>query len=55
MLLVGNPKGNRLLGRQKRGWVDNIKMDVGEINGVTWDGLVWIRIGAKEGCCIEGN
>jgi hypothetical protein len=26
--LVGKPKGKRLLGRQKRKWEDNIKMDL---------------------------
>jgi hypothetical protein len=30
-ILVGNPEGKRLLGRPRRGWVDNIKMDLREI------------------------
>jgi hypothetical protein len=30
-LLVGEPEGNRLLGRPRLRWVDNIKMDVREI------------------------
>jgi hypothetical protein len=30
-LLMGNPEGNRPLGRPKRRWVDNIKMDLGEM------------------------
>jgi hypothetical protein len=30
-LLVGKPKGNRQLGRPRRGWVDNIKMDLEEV------------------------
>jgi hypothetical protein len=29
-LLVGKPEGNRSLGRPKRKWVDNIKMDLVE-------------------------
>jgi hypothetical protein len=29
-LLVGKPEGKRPLGRPKRRWVDNIRMDVGE-------------------------
>jgi hypothetical protein len=33
-ILVGNPKGNRPVGRPRRRWVDNIKMDVTEIE---WD------------------
>jgi hypothetical protein len=34
-ILVGKPEGMRLLGRPRRKWVDNIKMDVREIG---WDG-----------------
>jgi hypothetical protein len=29
--LVGNPEGKRPLGRPKRRWVNNIKMDLREI------------------------
>jgi hypothetical protein len=29
--LVGQPEGNRLLGRPRRRWEDNIKMDLQEI------------------------
>jgi hypothetical protein len=39
--LVGKPEGKRLLGRPRRRWVDNIRMDL----GVMWTGLVWLRIG----------
>jgi hypothetical protein len=38
-ILVGKPEGKRPLGRPKRRWVDNIKMDLREIR---WDGLDWI-------------
>jgi hypothetical protein len=31
MLLVGKPEGKRPLGRPRRRWVDNIKMDLLEI------------------------
>jgi hypothetical protein len=44
-ILVGNPEGKRPLGRPRRRWVDNIKMDLLEIG---WDGmnwLIWLRIG----------
>jgi hypothetical protein len=34
--LVGKPEGKRLLGRPKRRWVDNIRMDIRE-NG--WGGM----------------
>jgi hypothetical protein len=30
-LLVGKPKGKRPLGRPRRRWVDNIRMDLGEV------------------------
>jgi hypothetical protein len=31
MILVGKPEEKRLLGRPRRRWVDNIKIDVREI------------------------
>jgi hypothetical protein len=40
-ILVGNPEGKRLLGRPRRRWVDNIKMDLKEIG---WDGVDWIDL-----------
>jgi hypothetical protein len=30
-LLVGEPKGKRKLGRRRHRWVDNFKMELGEI------------------------
>jgi hypothetical protein len=44
-LLVGKPEGKRPLGRQRRRWVYNIRMDLGEVGRVKWTGLVWLRIG----------
>ena len=37
-VLVGKPEGKRPLGRPRRRWVDNIKMDLQEIicGGVEW-------------------
>jgi hypothetical protein len=35
-IFVGNPEEKRPLGRPRRRWVDNIKMDVREIG---WDGM----------------
>jgi hypothetical protein len=37
-ILVGKPEGKRQLGRSRRRWVDNIKIDLREIG---WDGLDW--------------
>jgi hypothetical protein len=40
-ILVGNPGGKRSLGRSRRRWLDNIKMDLREIE---WDGMDWIYL-----------
>jgi hypothetical protein len=40
-ILVGNPEGKRPLGRPRRRWVDNIKMDLRETG---WDGIDWIDL-----------
>jgi hypothetical protein len=40
-VLVGNPEGKRPLGRSRRRWEDNIKIDFGEIR---IDGANWIRL-----------
>jgi len=32
-VLVGKPEGKRPLGRPRRGWEDNIKMDLREVGG----------------------
>jgi hypothetical protein len=40
-ILVGKPEGRRPLGRPRRRWVDNIKMDLREIG---WDGIDWIDL-----------
>jgi hypothetical protein len=44
-LLVGKPEGKRPLGRQRRRWIDNIKMDLLEIglSVVEWIGLAQDR------------
>jgi hypothetical protein len=46
-LLVGKPEGRRPLGRPRHRWVDNIRMDLGEWDGVMWTRFVWLRIGAS--------
>jgi hypothetical protein len=44
-LLVGKPEGRRPLGRPRRRWVDNIRMDSGEVGrgDVDWIGLAQDR------------
>jgi hypothetical protein len=48
-VLVGKPEGNRLLGRPRRRWEDNIKMDLQEVGCGVWTGSMWFRIGTVEG------
>jgi hypothetical protein len=40
-LLVGKPQGKSPIGRQRRRWVDSIRMDLGEVawGDVDWFGL----------------
>jgi hypothetical protein len=35
-VLVGKPEGKRPLGRPRRRWEDNIKMDLEEVGGGSW-------------------
>jgi len=44
-VLVGKPEGRRLLGRPRRRWVDNIRMDLLEVGCgyMDWIGLVQDR------------
>ena len=44
-VLVGKPEGRRLLGRPRRRWVDNIRMDLQEVGCgcMDWIGLVQDR------------
>jgi hypothetical protein len=48
-LLVGKLEGRRPpgLGRPRCRWVDNIKIDLGEMVWLVWTGLVWLRIGTS--------
>jgi hypothetical protein len=40
-ILVRKPEGKRPLGRPRRRWVNNIKIDVSEVR---WDGMDWIDL-----------
>jgi hypothetical protein len=40
-ILVGNPEEKRPLGRPRRRWMDNTKMDLREIG---WGGMDWIDL-----------
>jgi len=40
-ILLGKPEGKRSLGRPKRTWEDNIRMDLREIG---YEGVEWINL-----------
>jgi hypothetical protein len=40
-LLVGKPEGKRLLGRPRHRWMDNIRLDLGEVG---WGDVDWIGL-----------
>ena len=42
---MGKPEGKRLLGRHRRRWKENIKMDLKEVEcgGMDWIKLAWDR------------
>jgi hypothetical protein len=47
-LLVGKPEGKRPLGRPRRKWVDNIRMDLGEVG---WSDVDWIDLAQDRDRC----
>jgi hypothetical protein len=53
-LLVGKPEGKRLLERPRHRWVNNIRMDLGEVGwvDVDWIGLAQDKAGSS---CEFGN
>jgi hypothetical protein len=40
-LLVGKPEGKKPLGRPRRGWVNDIRIDLGEVG---WGDVDWIGL-----------
>ena len=47
-VLVGKPEGKIPLGRQRRGWEDNIKMYLQEVG---CEGMDWIELAQDRDCC----
>jgi hypothetical protein len=43
---LGKPEGKKPLGRPRRRWVDNIKMDLREIG---WGGMDWTDLAQDRG------
>jgi hypothetical protein len=56
-ILVRKPEGKRPLGRPRRRWEDNIKMDLRETGrgGMDWSDLAQDREGPVKGSCEHGN
>jgi hypothetical protein len=44
-ILVGKPEGKRPLGRPRRRWEGNIKIDIQEVRYGAGTGLIWLWIG----------
>jgi hypothetical protein len=49
-LLVGKPEGKRPLGRPRRRWVDNIRMDLGEGR---WGDVDWLGLAKDRNSSCE--
>ena len=53
---MGKPEGKRPLGRPRRRWDYNIKMDLQEVgSGEAWTGSSWPRTGKGGGTCECGD
>jgi len=48
-VLVGKPEGKRPLGRPRRRWEDNIKMELQVVGCGVWTGSSWLRKGTGGG------
>jgi hypothetical protein len=51
-ILVGKPEGKKPLGRLRRRWDDNTKMDLRETG---WGGMDWTDLAQDRGSCEHGN
>jgi hypothetical protein len=51
MISVGTPEGRRPLGRPRRRWEDNIKMDLQEVG---WGGMDWTELAWDRDRCLRG-
>jgi hypothetical protein len=54
-VLVWKPEWKSPLGRPKRRWEDNIKMDLEEVGCGVWTGSSWLRMATGGGHCDCGN
>jgi hypothetical protein len=42
-VFIARPEGKKPLGRPRRRWENNIKMDLKDAEWGVWTGLIWIR------------
>jgi hypothetical protein len=47
--LARKPEGKKPLGRPRRRWVDDIKMDLERWDRIVWTGSNWLKIGTSGG------
>jgi hypothetical protein len=47
--MMGSPEENRPLGKPRSRWMNNNKMDFGDITLVVRTGVMWLRIGTSGG------
>jgi hypothetical protein len=52
---VEKHEGKRPLGKPRRRWEDNIKMDLEGVRWGVWTGLNWLRIRTDGGLSRNGN
>jgi len=48
-VLMGKPEGKRPLGRHRRRWEDNIKMNLQKVSVGIWTGSNWLEKGTGGG------
>jgi len=48
-VLVGKPEGKRRLGRPRRRWEENIKLELQNVGRGPWTGSIWPRTGTGGG------
>jgi len=54
-VLMGKPERKRPLGRPRRRWEDNIKINLQEVRWGAWTGLIWLMIWTGGGLLWFGN
>jgi len=48
-VFMEKPERRRPLGRPRRRWEDNVKMDLPEVGRKAWTRMIWLRIGTGGG------